>query len=196
MQLGQFWLNLCMAHFCWGAQIRVEQSDWSNIEKVRKKFIMKNFLTFLVPLGFLFPIKSWPYKGSIRIIVLAAILHVANWFSARPKTRILRSVTRQRRVPLTRANTSRAVRTAATTRVWKLLTSSASPLWGVLSWKMLSRASETSWLMCYSPSQDSHARSIQPYVCILVKKNVIIKNCYLSVTLERKQVECCCFLQR
>ena len=62
-----------MGHFCWGAQIRLGTSDWSNIEKVRKKFIMKNFLTLLLHPGFLFSFKSAPYKGPIRI-VLAAIL--------------------------------------------------------------------------------------------------------------------------
>ena len=70
-------MNLCMAHFCWGAQIRLGTSDWSNIEKVRKKFIMKNFITLLRHGGFLFSFKSAPYKDLIRI-VLAAFLDVAN----------------------------------------------------------------------------------------------------------------------
>ena len=62
-----------MVNFGWEAQIRVEASFWSNIEKVRKKFIMKNFSNLLSPLGFELPSKSSPYKGPIRI-VLAAIL--------------------------------------------------------------------------------------------------------------------------
>ena len=32
-----------MVNFGWEAQILPEPSDWSNIEKVRKKFIMKTF---------------------------------------------------------------------------------------------------------------------------------------------------------
>ena len=62
-----------MVNFCWEAHFRVEASFWSNIEKVRKKFIMKNFSNLLFPLGFELPSKSSPYKGPIRI-VLAAIL--------------------------------------------------------------------------------------------------------------------------
>ena len=47
----------------------------------------------------------------------------------------------------------------------KLLTTtcSADIKWVWAPGKMLSRASETSWLMCYSPSQNFHARSIQLY---------------------------------
>ena len=59
--------------FGWEAQIRVEASDWSNIEKVRKKFIMKNFSNLLPQHLNELPSKSSPYKGPIRI-VLAAIL--------------------------------------------------------------------------------------------------------------------------
>ena len=57
------------------AQIRAEVSFWSNIEKVRKKFIMKTFSNLLLQVLDLivFPSKSSPYKGPIRI-VLAAIL--------------------------------------------------------------------------------------------------------------------------
>ena len=62
-----------MVNFGWEAQIRVGPSDWSNIEKVRKNFIMKTFSNLLVPLGFELPSKSSPYKGPIRI-VLAALL--------------------------------------------------------------------------------------------------------------------------
>ena len=67
-----------MVNFGWEAQIRRVTSDWSEIiEKVRKKFIMKNFSNGLFHGGFLFPIKSSPYKGPIRIF-LAAFLHVVN----------------------------------------------------------------------------------------------------------------------
>ena len=59
--------------FGWEAQIRVEASDWSKIEKVRKKFIMKNFSNLLVQHLIEFPSKSSPYKGPIRIL-LAALL--------------------------------------------------------------------------------------------------------------------------
>ena len=60
--------------FGWEAQIRVEASDWSKIEKVRKKFIMKNFSNLLPQHNLnVLPSKSSPYKGPIRI-VLAAIL--------------------------------------------------------------------------------------------------------------------------
>ena len=62
-----------MVNFGWEAQIRAEASFWSNIEKVRKKFIMKNFSNLLPQLGFELPSKSSSYKGPIRI-VLAAIL--------------------------------------------------------------------------------------------------------------------------
>ena len=62
-----------MVSFGWEAQIRVEPSDWSEIEKVRKKFIMKNFSNLLSQVGFELPSKSSPYKGPIRI-VLAALL--------------------------------------------------------------------------------------------------------------------------
>ena len=43
VQLEEFWLDLCIVTFGWEAQIRRETNDWSEIEKVRKKFIMKNF---------------------------------------------------------------------------------------------------------------------------------------------------------
>ena len=62
-----------MVNFGWEAQIRVVTSNWSKIEKVRKKFIMKTFSNGLLPLGFELPSKSSPYKGPIRIL-LAAIL--------------------------------------------------------------------------------------------------------------------------
>ena len=55
----------------------METSDGSNIEKVRKKFIMKNFTNTKCHPGFLFSIKSGPYKGPIRMI-LAAFRHVVN----------------------------------------------------------------------------------------------------------------------
>ena len=62
-----------MVSFGWEAQIRVEARDWSEIEKVRKKFMMKNFSNQNPHVGFELPSKSSPYKGPIRI-VLAAIL--------------------------------------------------------------------------------------------------------------------------
>ena len=62
-----------MVNFGWEAQIRVEPSNWSESEKVRKKFIMKTFSNLLVPVGNELPSKSSPYKGPIRI-VLAALL--------------------------------------------------------------------------------------------------------------------------
>ena len=62
-----------MVNFGWEAQIRVGPSDWSEIEKVRKKFIMKTFSNLLFQHLNVFPSKSSPYKGPIRI-VLAAIL--------------------------------------------------------------------------------------------------------------------------
>jgi len=62
-----------MVNFGWEAQIRLETSDWSKIEKVRKKFIMKNFSNLLFQHLNELPSKSSPYKGPIRI-VLAAIL--------------------------------------------------------------------------------------------------------------------------
>ena len=37
-----------MVSFGWEAQIRLGTSDWSKTEKVRKKFIMKNFIKSLV----------------------------------------------------------------------------------------------------------------------------------------------------
>ena len=62
-----------MVNFGWEAQILPEPSDWSNIEKVRKKFIMKTFSILLLQVKNELPSKSSPYKGPIRI-VLAAIL--------------------------------------------------------------------------------------------------------------------------
>jgi hypothetical protein len=62
-----------MVSFGWEAQIRLGTSDWSETEKVRKKFIMKTFSNLLFQVGNELPSKSSPYKGPIRI-VLAAIL--------------------------------------------------------------------------------------------------------------------------
>ena len=62
-----------MVSFGWEAQIRVEASDWSNIEKVRKKFIMKNFSNLLSQVGNELPSKSLPYKGPIRIVLAAPL---------------------------------------------------------------------------------------------------------------------------
>ena len=59
--------------FGWEAQIRLVTSDWSKTEKVRKKFIMKNFSNLLLQHLIVFPSKILSYKGPIRI-VLAAIL--------------------------------------------------------------------------------------------------------------------------
>ena len=61
--------------FGWEAQIRLDPpSNWSKIEKVRKKFIMKTFSNLLEDqVKIELPSKSSPYKGPIRI-VLAAIL--------------------------------------------------------------------------------------------------------------------------
>ena len=67
-----------MVNFGWEAQIRLETSDWCKIEKVRKKFIMENFLTLLSHPGFLFPSKSSPYKGPIRIVLAAILARVIN----------------------------------------------------------------------------------------------------------------------
>ena len=62
-----------MVNFCWEAQIRVGTSDSCNIEKVRKKFIMKNFSNRLFLAGFELPSQKSQYKGPIRIL-LAALL--------------------------------------------------------------------------------------------------------------------------
>ena len=64
-----------MVSFGWEAQIRRAASNWSKIEKVRKKFMMKNFSNQNPHVGFELPSKSSPYKGPIRIVLrVAAIL--------------------------------------------------------------------------------------------------------------------------
>jgi hypothetical protein len=68
-----------MVNFGWEAHFRLGTSDWSETEKVRKKFIMKTFSNLLFQVGNELPSKSSPYKGPIRFFLAALLVRIIDF---------------------------------------------------------------------------------------------------------------------
>ena len=131
LHLGKFW-----KHFCIGTRVRevhfwVVQSDWSKIEKVDVMKSVKILSDHLVLPRNLISIPIFLFNSEVRMFLFAILARQIDFAFVRRSTK---------RLTKWNERSSWAVhvpcRSATTTRVWKDLTSSANPLWGVLSWKM------------------------------------------------------------